>query len=236
MKNKSQRLNSFLENIECISDLNYQNKVWVHGQGTDFDDIEDSICDFFDDGEAILDNYQEFGISEIQYEKLINLREKLREFADTFHIYSTDQSIEELINLPEWKEIVELAKQVLIYFNKSLPKTSESKKYILEEFLRNILSISDKEYQKRVWISGKGPEADDFDETVCHFFHEGDAILDSYAKFGITENQYALLKQFRDTFEKFSDEHYLPEEFIDTPQWAKIMEMAKEVLKTFGRC
>jgi hypothetical protein len=29
-------------------------------------------------------------------------------------------------------------------------------------------------------------------------------------------------------------EYYLPQLFIDTPEWGKIMEMAKEVLKAFN--
>ena len=35
--------------------------------------------------------------------------------------------------------------------------TQEDRKYILNEFLRNISHISDKNYQMRVWILGKGP-------------------------------------------------------------------------------
>ena len=72
--------------------------------------------------------------------------------------------------------------------------------------LRNISHISDKQYQQRVWILGKGPEVDDFTETVCHFFDDGDPILKSYKKYGITENQYQIMLKFRNEFEKFCDE------------------------------
>jgi hypothetical protein len=34
-------------------------------------------------------------------------------------------------------------------------------------------------------------------------------------------------------FEAFSDGHNWPAEFIDTPEWTKITEKAKEVLKAF---
>jgi hypothetical protein len=94
--------------------------------------------------------------------------------------------------------------------------------------------ISDKEYQKRIWIKGVGPEVDDFDETVCHFFQEGEGIIENYREFGLTEYQLQLLREFRDQLEAFSDANDLPEEFIDTPEWQRITEKAKNVLKTFS--
>ena len=106
--------------------------------------------------------------------------------------------------------------------------------YILNEFLRNVSHISDKEYQKRIWIRGEGPECDDFTETVCHFFDDGNPIIENYKDFGITDSQYILLIKFRDEFREFSRRHDFPQEFIDTPEWAKIMKMAKEVLEAFN--
>lgn len=106
-----------------------------------------------------------------------------------------------------------------------------NRKQIMEAFIRMIDHISDKEYQKRAWI--KGEEAD-FDETVCIFFGEGDSILENYKDFAITETQYRILKKLRDEFRVFADENDWPENFIDTPEWAKIMNLAKEVLKAFN--
>lgn len=109
-----------------------------------------------------------------------------------------------------------------------------NRKQIMETFIRILDHISDKEYQKRVWIRGEGPEVDDFDETVCHFSQEGDGIIEKYKEFGLTEYQYQTLNKFRKQFKLFYDKNDLPEEFIDTPEWAKIMESAKHVLKVFG--
>jgi hypothetical protein len=102
---------------------------------------------------------------------------------------------------------------------------------IMTTFLSLLDNISDKEYQKRAWI--KGEEAD-FDEAVCLFFDIGDPILKKYKDFGLTEHQYEMLKKFRDQFEIFSDENDFPEVFIDTPEWAKIMDRAKDVLQAFN--
>lgn len=109
-----------------------------------------------------------------------------------------------------------------------------NRKQILETFLRIISHISDIEYQERVWILGKGPEGDGFDETVCVLFSLGNPMLKEYKKFGISEDQYRLLIKFRDMFESFSDEHDLPQAFINTPEWESVVMMAKEVLKAFN--
>ena|SRR3990167_1565425 len=105
-----------------------------------------------------------------------------------------------------------------------------NRKQIMETFIRMIDHISNKEYQKRAWI--KGEEAD-FDEAVCLFFGDGDPILENYQSFGITDSQYKLLKKLRDAFRIFADNNDCPEEFIDTPEWERIMNLAKDVLKEF---
>ncbi len=111
------------------------------------------------------------------------------------------------------------------------------RKQILASCLEIVEGIYDKEYQKRVWIRGEGPEVDDFDETVCNFFQDGNGIIQNYKDFGITNTQYELLVKFRDEFGAFCDgpalQYYPPQEFIDRPEWEKITEMAQEVLKAF---
>ncbi len=110
----------------------------------------------------------------------------------------------------------------------------EDRKQILGAVIRIIDHISDKEYQKRVWIRGEGPEADAFDDTVCNFFGDADGVIDKYKDFPMTKEQYKVLKKFHDEFDVFADENDFPELFIDTPEWAKIMESAQEVLKAFN--
>ena len=110
------------------------------------------------------------------------------------------------------------------------------KKQILINILKVIKCISDKEYQKRVWILGEGPEVDDFDETCCNLFDDYDcnSIIENYKDFGITAYQNKLLKKFRDKFRTFSSNNYWPPEFIDTPEWTRITEMAEEILNAFN--
>src|SRR5690242_12774447 len=102
--------------------------------------------------------------------------------------------------------------------------SNEDKRQILEGFIDIFTRISSKDYQRRIWVNGEGPEVDDFDDTVNDFFVECDSILENYKDFGITDNQYQILKKFRDQFLKFSDENNSAQEFIDTSEWEKITE------------
>jgi hypothetical protein len=110
------------------------------------------------------------------------------------------------------------------------------RKYILNAFLKRVESINSKEYQRRVWIEGKGPECDDFGETADFFIDDGEAILKNYKDFNISDNQRLVLQEFWSEFKCFFFSHdrpYFPDEFIDSPEWTKITEMAKEVLSAF---
>jgi hypothetical protein len=107
------------------------------------------------------------------------------------------------------------------------------KKAFLENFLSYVDLIADKKSQKKAWILGAGPIYCDFGETINRFYDHEEIILKYYTAFEITDQQLALLKAFSTEFRAFSDEHDWPAEFIDTPEWTKITEMAKEVLKAF---
>ena len=112
--------------------------------------------------------------------------------------------------------------------------TKKDRENILNFVLKKISDIANREYQERVWIRGEGPECDDFTETVCHFLDEGENVLDKYNEFDLTDSQYNTLKKFRDDFKVFSDKYNEAFEFIDTPEWAEIIEKAKIVLRAFN--
>ncbi len=112
--------------------------------------------------------------------------------------------------------------------------TKEERRYILKEFLRDLFYISDKEYQKRIWIRGEGPECDNFDEAVCRYSSSADSIFAESEKYEISDFQLTYLKKFHEEFKNFWEENDLPQLFIDTPEWTKITLMAKEVLQSFG--
>ena len=110
----------------------------------------------------------------------------------------------------------------------------QNKHPTLEVFLEEVSSIADKEYQRRVWIQGKGPECDDFDEAVCRYSNAADSIFEEYKECGVSDAQMDLVKKFHEEFKKFWKENDLPQLFIDIPEWTKITLMAKEVLHAFS--
>ena len=115
--NREQILEEFLKNIVRLSDEQYQERVWVKAEGPECNDIDDAVCDFFDDGDPILEKYKDFGITDVQYETLMKLHRKLKKFTFTYGVYYPYKSTGKLIKMPEWQEIRELSKEVLQTFN-----------------------------------------------------------------------------------------------------------------------
>jgi hypothetical protein len=110
------------------------------------------------------------------------------------------------------------------------------RKKILNDYLETISGIADQEYQERVWIRGEGPECDDYTESICHFFDDGDPIISDYKSYSIRENQLNLLIKLREAVYYFNSviRFELGFYFIYSPEWTKITLMAKEVLHAFG--
>ena len=109
------------------------------------------------------------------------------------------------------------------------------KKQIMETFIESIDIIADEEFQKRVWIEGRGPECHSYDDFVNYFFNTSESILSKYISFNITDNQMKILKNFHDTLEDFNCKNsYEPQDFISSTDWKKIIEIAKKVLNSFN--
>lgn len=113
-----------------------------------------------------------------------------------------------------------------------------NKKQFLDGYLDEIFWISNKEHQRRSWILGIELMGGDYGETINRFFDSDVVIKEYYKEFGITEDQNLLLRLFVEEFDNFVfgdhlSDHYDPSEFIDTPEWTRITDMAKGVLKVF---
>ena len=111
---------------------------------------------------------------------------------------------------------------------------STNRERTLKRLFEELEGISDKEYQRRVWIRGEGPECDDFGESVCRYSLLAESIFDEYKELGFSDIQFDTFKKFHAEYEKFWEDNDWPPLFIDTPEWTKITEMAKEVLKAFN--
>ena len=115
--------------------------------------------------------------------------------------------------------------------------TDQEKKQIIESLIETISHAADKEYQRRVWIEGRGPECEDFDDFADIIIHENGALLKEHKSFGITKKQYSLLMDFQRQLKTFSrgiGRDHLPRDFIDTQEWEGIVELSKEILHAFS--
>jgi hypothetical protein len=112
--------------------------------------------------------------------------------------------------------------------------TEKNRKKILSCVLETIEGVSSKGYQEMAWIRGEGPWVDAFDETVCNFFQEGDAVIEEKQEFKLTEDQFQKLKDFRNEFAAFCKHNHCIYEFIDSGEWTRIRELAKDVLQEFS--
>ncbi len=181
-----QVMDTFLSIIEHISDVEYQKRIWIRGEGPECDDFVDTVCDFFDVGDPALKDYKNFGITDTQYRLLVQLRDAFETFAEENHFP------EEFISSPEWNRIVEMAKGALESFgyrknSLNIRNNLINRDQILDEFLKDIECLSDKRYQDNIWAANEGPECNDIDDAICNFFDDGNPILENYKDFGITE-------------------------------------------------
>ncbi len=111
--NKKQILDSFIRIVDHTTDKEYQKRVWIKNEGPECQAFDDAVCDFFDIGEPILNDYKNFGITELQYNLLSKLFQEFDSFLDTRKFYFPY----EFIAKPEWKKITEMAEEVLKAFS-----------------------------------------------------------------------------------------------------------------------
>lgn len=111
----------------------------------------------------------------------------------------------------------------------------KSRSIALNNLLETVSSISNKDYQVRTWINGMGPECDDFIETTIFFNDYCDRVISKYKDYGVSDRQYFSILKFKKIYEDFSDDHYSEEDFIDSPEWAYVMNEAKKLLQEFSK-
>lgn len=111
--------------------------------------------------------------------------------------------------------------------------SAQQKKQVIKSLVEVVQAFADKDYQQRIWIRGEGPEVDDFDDAICDFCPTADAIIEEHKDFKLSREQLESLKKLNTEVSIFADENNLPELFIDTPDWDKIVNLAKELIKVF---
>lgn len=113
---------------------------------------------------------------------------------------------------------------------------TKTRKNILANYLDIVSEIASIEYQKRTWIEGLGPQVSSYDDAMCEFFLSSQPILEDFDAYDIPPNHYNLLSYFYSELNAFIGKFGtgIPEDFIDSIEWKKIVQTAQEILITFN--
>ena len=111
MIEKTQWLDSIDELFDELSSREFQNRVWVQGDGPEISSYTELMCGLFNDysfDSFVEDSWQEFRLSDF-------LRSKLRQIKLLLTNYNKDDLLTDaqIVNDPKWLEIVEAAGEVL---------------------------------------------------------------------------------------------------------------------------
>jgi tetratricopeptide (TPR) repeat protein len=112
----------------------------------------------------------------------------------------------------------------------------------LQRLFQKLRYFSDKQWQRKLWGEERvSSSSDDLDITIFDFFYEIDCVLLGKEKaVKVTEDQYKLLKEFREKLDHFKDKNkvylnWIPsKELIELPEWEAIRKLAKVILEFFG--
>jgi hypothetical protein len=109
--------------------------------------------------------------------------------------------------------------------------------------LRNLLNsgiklLGDAEYQMRIWVQGKGPEVDSYDEAVMYFLDTCEDIFKAPLEYdGIDSTNLVSLKDLYEKVLRYNNAIYHERNSEDVarilrdPQWHEIQKSAQKVYK-----
>lgn len=123
MTTEEEILKGALSVIEQISDAEFQQKAWVEKKIHSYAFFEETMHQLFDDYELsdILNNYENYRISNEQHEILKKFYNTLNQYSDEKMSWIQNVDPTEILADPRWHEIQEMAKEVLKAFNYQKP-------------------------------------------------------------------------------------------------------------------
>ena len=111
---RKQIMETFIESIAAASDEEYQNRIWIKGQGPECEDFDEFVTYFLHESRAVLEEYRNFEITDTQCSLLKKFEDEVRSFIP---ISRQDYFPELFLKRPEWKKLVGMAKEILKAFN-----------------------------------------------------------------------------------------------------------------------
>lgn len=102
--------------IREIADPEFQERVWVRGEGPEVSSWTEAMCKLFDDYhfDDFLDkDWQQFGLSSQLHESLDCLRIQLNE-------YEEKETDAEIVSDSKWQKNMNIAKEVLLHLDREM--------------------------------------------------------------------------------------------------------------------
>lgn len=117
-----------------------------------------------------------------------------------------------------------------------MDEIEQRKNWLLEA----ISHVASAEYQNESWLGHSQSKVSSFEELVCQVFddYDVDDFLDRSGETGLSLEQVALLRQFRDKFEAYSEEVSDPADpraVLADPRWEEVRSLARRVVNSLGR-
>ena len=100
--------------VADIGDREFQERVWIRGEGPEVSSFDEIMCTLFDDSQldALIDECRSLGLHKEGIDGLAGLRDALNAYPDR-----EDRSSDaEIVRDPKWIEITERANEVLARF------------------------------------------------------------------------------------------------------------------------
>ena len=232
-------LTKIVSSLQEIASAEFQEKAWVKGEVHDYCTFVETICRLYDDAcfSDFIGHYAEgLGFDNYQIDKFDKLRKALDNYVNKHSCYENPDTI---VHDPEWHKIRQLSKSILDALNirnyldpsRSIPKNA---------MLGLIKNISSPEWQERVWITERRPDANPFREWVENLLYSSDyktkEIIDHFEDYWLSEKQRDYLSKLYDMLKSYWDKHQNEEDLskiISDSEWHKIQSFAQEVLKIF---
>ncbi len=101
-----------LDTIKTIQDADFQERIWLRGEGPEVSDFGETINSYFDLYDGMVDlkkSYREYGLTFRQYWLIKRFSKKLRHYSDMTPMSPNDR---EIVADPRWHKIRESAKHV----------------------------------------------------------------------------------------------------------------------------
>ena len=97
-----------------------------------------------------------------------------------------------------------------------------------------IKKISDKDYQKRIWVRHEDMDkiVDSYDDTTMYFGEDSDAVLKYADEIEMTDKQHEMLKKLNEMVTAYDMSDERPDEakeIVEDPKWDEIRSYAKLV-------